>query len=192
MIVEQVTDAGVAGAILGHPLRPRILAAAQQPISAADLARRLGQTRQRVNYHVRQLAEAGLLREAGRAPRGNMIEQRYQASAATYVLAPELLGEAAPAAVVAEESNSAAQLLALCARAQSEVASVVMAAEAAGVRVRTQSWEREIHFENGAQRTAFMAELSAAISEVISRHSSGTGRPFRLVLGCYPVLQRTE
>ena len=76
-----------AGALL-HPLRQRLLSLSREPASASELARRLGLPRQRVNYHVRKLEAAGFLRPAGRARKGNMIEQKYVATARAYVLSP--------------------------------------------------------------------------------------------------------
>ncbi len=65
---------------------------AREPICAAELARRLALPRQRVNYHVRELERAGFLRPAGRQRKRNWIEQRYVATARSYVLSPEILG----------------------------------------------------------------------------------------------------
>ena len=62
---------------------------------------------------MRKLAEANLLRRAGRRRRGNMYEQRYVASAKRYVLSPEVLGAlgADPGAI--QDKASAAHLLSL-------------------------------------------------------------------------------
>ena len=187
--VAYLRTQSAALAILAHPLRARILALARAPLSAAEVARRLEQPRQRVNYPVRQLADAGLLEAVDRVARRNMVEQRYLATARAYVLAPEVLGEAAPAGVEVGESGNAADLLVSCGRAAAEVARVLEAAESAGVRVRTLKVERELFFASAEQRGEFMEELSAAVTEVIARHETGEGRPFRLLLGCYPKLQ---
>ena len=87
-VIEDLSQA----AVLLDPLRLRIMTAAREPVSAADIARSLRLPRQKVNYHVRQLARAKLLRRAGQARRRNLVEQRYVASAAAYVLSPALLG----------------------------------------------------------------------------------------------------
>jgi biotin operon repressor len=196
--IETVADPRRAATIVMHPLRPRILAHARDPVSAAELARRLGQPRQRVNYHVQQLARAGFLQAVGQQRKRNMVEQQYVASARAYVLTPDVLGEAAPSLEEAQDTASAAHLVALCARAQSEVAQVMESANAAGLRVRTMSLQSDIRFETVEQRAEFTRELLDAISDVVARHSSpfttadgqaAPGRPFRLVLGCYPIPQ---
>src|SRR5690242_5432709 len=73
-----------------HPTRLRILDALRVADSAAGAARRLGQPRQRINHHVRELADAGLLREAGERRKGNFVEQLYESVAGTFVLSPRL------------------------------------------------------------------------------------------------------
>src|SRR5215470_6957258 len=90
--LEWVTDTEQAENLL-EPLRARILKLAQQPLSSTELGARLSLPRQRVNYHVRELSRSGLLKRVGRRRRRNMFEQRYVASARTYVLSPALLGE---------------------------------------------------------------------------------------------------
>jgi biotin operon repressor len=196
MSMQTLRSARTAATLIGHPLRPRILAHAREPVSAAELARRLGQPRQRVNYHVRQLANAGLLQHAGRHRKRNMVEQQYVASAQAYVLSPELLQAAGVHADETQDSASAAHLVALCARAQLEVAQVMESAHAAGLRVRTMSMQSDLRFESVEQRAEFTRELAEAVSNVVARFSSpfvdeaGTpaaGRPFRLLVGCYPV-----
>ena len=176
-----------AATLLAHPLRPRILARARQPISAADLARLLDQPRQRVNYHVRQLAAAGFLESLDQQKKRNMMEQQYVASAAAYILSPAVLGEVAPVLQENGDSADAGGLVAMCSRAQTEVAAVMEAATAAGVRVRTLSLETELHFAAADERAEFMREVKQAVSDVVSRYStSERGGSVRLILGCYP------
>src|SRR5215468_7905780 len=91
--LECVIDGTRAAALL-DPFRSKLLTLCRAPASASQIAHELGLPRQRVNYHVRELARAGLLRRAGRRRKRNMFEQRYVASARGYVLSPALLGEA--------------------------------------------------------------------------------------------------
>lgn len=193
--IEAVRQPRRAAALVAHPLRPAILARAREPISASELARRLGETRQKVHYHVRQLARAGLLARAGQQRKRNMVEQQYVASARAYVLAPEVLGPLAPDPAAIADAASAAHLVALCARAESEVARVMESASASGLHVRTLSLNADVRFESVEQRAAFTRALLAAVTDVVAKHSSpyrgpsgeaGAGRPFRLLVGCYP------
>lgn len=188
--VETIRSARRASALLQHPLRTRILARAQEAVSASALARALEQPRQRVNYHVRQLAAAGLLQPAGQQRRRNMVEQQYVASARAYLLLPELLGEVAARVPESKDATDPAHLLLYCAHAQSEVAELLEAGRAAGIRVRTLLQHEALHFESVQQRTAFMRDMTAAVDELIARYAatgSSSGSMFRLLVGCYPV-----
>ena len=200
--VESLSDGARAATLLRHPLRGRLLALAREPISATDAAARLGETRQKVNYHVRLLERDGFLRHVDDRRRGNLVEHRYVATARAYVLDTEALGELAPAHVEAiEDGASAATLLALAARTQAEVARVMHAAAKASRAVPTLSLTADVRFTSAAQRSAFTEALADAIADVVARHADpartpdgapAPGRPYRLVLGCYPVPAATS
>jgi len=198
--LESIEDLRRATALL-HPLRLRLLALAREPASASELARRLGMPRQRVNYHVRKLEKAGLLRAAGRVRRRNLIEQRYVATARAYVLSPALLGPLAADWRAIEDTASAEYLLALAEQIRADLARAAEEAGKAGERVATLSLKSQFRFETPEQRARFGGAIRQAIVEVISRHSTpntresgrpGRGRPYRLVLALYPAPAEIE
>lgn len=193
--LETVTDPARAQRLLLHPLRVRILHEAREPLSATDIGRRLGEGRQKVNYHVRELERAGFLEPAGTARRGNLTERRVVATAHAYVLLPEVLGPLAAdvgEAAAQGDAMSAGYLMALTARVQSELGRAWAAARGAGKRLPTLSFEASVRLDP-ARRAAFAEALRTAVGEVIARHSlpveetaAGGGTRFRLVLGVYP------
>ena len=185
-----------AAVLLYHPLRVKILAALLEPDSATGVARRMNLPRQTVNYHVRELARARLLARAGRRRRRRLYEQCYVATARGYALSPELLGKLAADPAQVADKLSAAYLVGLAAKMQTELGHVTELAERAGKRLATLSLNTEIRFLSPEQRAKFTEELQSAIIDVIGRlsapyrNSDGSpaeGRPFRLVLGCYPI-----
>ena len=195
---ELLSSTASAAAVL-HPLRQRILESLAEPDSAAGVARRLRLPRQRLNYHVRELARAGLLRRAGRRRKRNMYEQCYVATARGYALSPELLGRLGADPRRVEDTFSAAYLLALVAQLQAELGRASREATAQGKRLTTLSMNSEFRFESAGQRAEFARALEAAVVDVIGRFASpaqradgaaGAGRPYRLVVGCYPVPPR--
>ncbi|HEY1253067.1 MAG TPA: helix-turn-helix domain-containing protein [Thermoanaerobaculia bacterium] len=200
--LESIHSARRASALL-NPMRLRLLRLAQEPASATELARRLSLPRQRVNYHVRELARAGFLRPAGRRRRRNWIEQRYVATARSYVLSPEILGALAPDWRTIEDTASADYLLALSEQVRLDVSRAEQEARGRGQRVGTLSFKSQFRFDSSEQRAEFANALRQAVVEVIARHTSpdrsasgsirpGRGRSYRLVLGCYPVPHRQE
>jgi DNA-binding transcriptional ArsR family regulator len=184
-----------------HPLRLRILDALREPDSAAGLARRLRLPRQKINYHVRALARAHFLERAGQRRRRNMIERRFRTTARGYILSPELLGRLGVPQAQAEDAFSAAYLLGLLSLGQSELGRASREAGAQAKRLATLSVNSEMRFENAEQRARFTAELQRAVVEMVARYASpyiradgaaGTGRPYRLILGCYPIPPKLE
>jgi DNA-binding transcriptional ArsR family regulator len=189
-----------ASALL-HPLRSRLLALAREPSSSSEMARRLGLPRQRVNYHVRELEKAGLLRAAGRRRRRNLIEQRYVATARSYTLSPELLGPLAADWREIRDPASADYLLALAEQVRFDVGRAAREASAEGKRLATISVKSQFRFETPEQRARFAEAVRQAIVDVIARHSTpnlrengrpGRGRPYRLVVACYPLASGLE
>ena len=73
MPATMTLDDPVAIAAATHPVRAAILDAMRQPATAAAVARRIGQTRQNVAYHVRELEKAGLLRHVGQRQNLNVF-----------------------------------------------------------------------------------------------------------------------
>ncbi|MFW6079597.1 MAG: winged helix-turn-helix domain-containing protein [Gemmatimonadota bacterium] len=179
--------------LLLHPLRLRILEQARdEAMSASEIARRMGETPQKVNYHVGTLADAGFLRLAEERRRGNLVERRYRATARRYAISPAVLGplglETGP--LEAGEALSAARLLGLTALVQEELGATLReAAEAEIAEVPTLSIDAEVRFSSAAERAAFADEMREAVLEVVARHTGGgeRGWPFRLALGCYPL-----
>lgn len=197
----QPVEDGSRAELLLHPLRQRILSEAREPSTAAEIARRIGQPPQRVNYHVRALAEAAFLRPAGESRRRNLIEKRYRASAESYLLLPRLLGELSAVGAREADRFSAAHLMQVGASLQQDLA-VWLEREAAGARrVPTMSLEADLRFDSAQQRAAFADALHSAMADVIRLHAAPSrdvegrplpGRPYRLVVGCYPVPDRRE
>jgi DNA-binding transcriptional ArsR family regulator len=188
-------------AALLHPLRLRILDALREPDSAAGLARRLRLPRQKVNYHVRELARTHFLERAGQRRRRNMIERRYRTTARGYILSPELLGRLGVPQAQAEDAFSAAYLLGLLSLGQSELGRASREAASQGKRLATLSMNSEMRFETSEQRARFTVELQRAVVEVVARHASpytrsdgaaAAGRPYRLLLGCFPIPPKLE
>ena len=194
--LETVTDGSRAATLFQHAVRRRIVALARTPMSATEMASRLGLPRQRVNYHVRQLERAHFLDRAEQRVRRNMIEQRYVATARSYVIAPELLGALAPHESAVQDAASAAALFAIASRAQDDLTRVVSDAGSQSKRVSTLSLTADIRFSSAEQRAEFTRAVEAAIADIVARHtapfiaddgSPGEGRPYRLFLGCHPI-----
>ena len=193
MLDVQVIDDPAAAEVSLDPTRARLLAALAEPGSAASLAARAGLTRQKANYHLRALERHGLVELVEERRKGNMLERVLCATAASYVISPAALAAVAPDPDRAPDQRSARWLLALAARLVREVGELIGGADAARRRVATFAIDSEIRFASAADRAAFAAELSGAVTELAARYHQGTaegGRTHRLVVALHPSITK--
>jgi DNA-binding transcriptional ArsR family regulator len=189
MLDVTVIDEPAAAAVSLDPVRARLLAALAQPASAAGLAAQVGLTRQKANYHLRELERHGLVELVEERKKGNVTERVLRATAASYVISPTALSAVAPDPDRAPDQLSARWLLALAARMVREVGELISGASAARQRVATFAIDSEITFASAADRAAFAAELSETAAALAAKyHDAGAkrGRKHRLVVALHP------
>ena len=185
----EVIDDPSAAVVALDPIRTRLLAALAEPGSAASLAHRVGLTRQKVNYHLRALEAHGLVRSVEERRWGGLVERRVVASAASYVVSPAALGEAASDPARASDRLSARYLIALAARVVREVGELLRGSKEQGKQLATLGIDTEIRFRSPAERAAFTAELTDAIAGLVARYHDADapgGRAHRIVLVAHP------
>ncbi|WP_419146235.1 helix-turn-helix domain-containing protein [Iamia majanohamensis] len=185
-----VLDDPAAAVVALDPLRSRLLALlVREPASAATLAAAVGTTRQRVTYHLGALARHGLVVEVDQRTHGGLTERLYAPSAASYVVSPAALGEAAADPARVRDRLSASYLLAVAARALREVGGLVRGARAAGQPLPTLTVDTSIRFATPAARAAFARDLDAAVVALAARHhdeAAPDGRWYRVVALAHP------
>jgi DNA-binding transcriptional ArsR family regulator len=192
----QVVRATDQAAALLNPDRVRILAALGTPGSAAGIASRVGMTRQRVNYHLRELERAGLVDLVEERRKGNCTERVLRASARSYLISPEVLGAVgvAPTAGEVQDRFSAAYLITSIAGALRDLAVLRTCADRAGKPLATLALQTNITFASAADRAAFAEELTTTLATLAAKYHRDQpgGRAFRFVLGGYPAITRPE
>jgi DNA-binding transcriptional ArsR family regulator len=175
-IIEDPTTAEVAL----DPTRARLLAELTTPQSATMLAGRVGLARQRVNYHLRALERAGLVRLVTERRKGNVTERLLRATASAYVISPAALAALAPDPAHAPDRLSARWLLALAARLLREVGQLLAGATRAGRPLATFAVDAQVRFASPADRAAFAQELAGTLTALVARYHDQTapaGRP---------------
>jgi DNA-binding transcriptional ArsR family regulator len=181
--------------VLLHPLRLQIMELAIEGTSATEAARRLGLPRQMVHYHVLALEKASFLVRAGEIKKRNMVERRLQATARSYVIAPDVLGALSAARRRVHDPSSHLALLGLAARMQSEVAAAAELAFPAPPSTLVLS--SKIRFSDSTQRDDFVHALGEAVARLIREYSipSNSGDrgepPHTLILGLYSLPGRS-
>jgi len=171
---------------LGHPTRVAILEALGEPAAAATVARAIGRSRQLVNYHVKELERAGLVERVGERPKGNFVEGLYRAVAQSFVISPQLARSENARVEALRRQHHLATLLELGERIQHEAAVLLDRAALDGENVPTATVSAEARFATTEDRAAFMDAYLTSLRELLERHGSSQGEPFRVVMAVYP------
>jgi DNA-binding transcriptional ArsR family regulator len=187
--VHFVGDPGQARVIM-DPVRHRLLRALQEEnSSAAGLARKLGEARQRVNYHLRELERAGFVELVEEKRKGNCTERVLRVTARQYLIDPNVLGAPAPGPEDVQDRFSADYLMALASRVVGEVATLKTKAASERKRLATLGMQAKFRLRAPADFAAFERDLRRALERVVAKHHderSAGSRSFALILGVYP------
>ena len=183
-------DPRAAAATL-DPMRRSLLGELREPASASMLSQRMNIPRQKITYHLNQLAELGLVQEVEQRQKGIMTERLMQATAASYVISPEAVGALNPSAGELRDSFSAIWMLALAARTLREVGRLIVGARAANKQLATFAVDAELVFSSARDRAEFSRELAESIGFPGAKYHkpSATGRMHRLVVTLHPTLK---
>jgi DNA-binding transcriptional ArsR family regulator len=174
------------------PLRRRLLEElGGEPGSATTLAARLGESRQRVNYHLRELEKSGFVELVELRQRRGRTERILRAKARTVVVAPAIIGDREAAAD--QDRFAADTLLAGTARTFDEVAAQRERAEAAGKRLVTFTIETSVGFAEPADIERFATELAERVAELAAAYDvPESKRRYRLLIGGHPSTQHPK
>ena len=183
-----VVDQPRRAQVLLHPTRLAILEALEAPGSASSIAQHLKASRQRLNYHLRELEAAGLVQLAEERRRGSVCERIYRRRGDSYAISATALGTLGTSTDKVADRSSSAYQIAVASQAIAEIASLLRGAEAVGKRLPTLTLDGEIAFASPDARQQFAAELTEAVAELVRKHHTDTAgsRSYKLYVGAYP------
>ena len=182
-------------ATLLHPLRQRMLAALTEPGSDSTLARSLGESRQRLNYHLRELEQHGFVKLVAEKRKGNCLERIVQATATTYLIDPDIMGTLGDTAEQARDRFSSAYLIGTCAGVIRDVAEMRRRAAGVGKPLPTLTLQSDVRFRTATDRNAFTEELAQAFAGLVARYhddDAPRGRLYRFALPAHPGTTKTD
>ncbi|GAA3678196.1 hypothetical protein GCM10022224_047850 [Nonomuraea antimicrobica] len=161
------------------PQRVEVLRQLAEPRTCSEVAERLGQTPQRVYYHVKRLVEAGLVDLVAERKVRGISEGIYQAGARSYWLSPRLVGRIGLRR--ARDELSLGYLLDLMEEVQADIAALDRTApELPSIGL---SGEIHVRPEN---RQEFLNELQTMLQDLFTRYGGDQGDAFKLAVACYP------
>lgn len=186
--VLYIEDAEQAATLL-HPLRLDLLKRMAEARTCQELAAQVGQTAQKVYYHVKVLEQAGLVEKTAERRVRGIMEGFYRAQARSYWLSPQLVGRVGGKRR-AQEQLSLGFLLNLAEELQADIGHLAQADER---EIPSLGLSMQIALRDGKQRTTFMAELQQTLQTLAAKYSirdgdaaPAAGQRFKLMVACYP------
>jgi DNA-binding transcriptional ArsR family regulator len=165
------------------PQRVEVLRQLAEPRSCTEVASELGQTPQRVYYHVKRLVDAGLVDLISERKVRGIHEGIYRAGARSYWLSPSLVGRIGLRRT--NDDLSLGYLLNLVEEVQADVAALDRASpELPSIGV---SGEIRVPPE---RRQEFLDDLRTTLQDLFTRYGGKEGDPFKVALACYPQQQK--
>ena len=171
---------------LAHPLRVRILEALRSASSAAAVARVVGQPRQNVNYHLKELESAGLVRRVGERRTGNFVESLYESVAGTFVVSPRAAwGDPRRLQAMADQ-HSLENLVVLGERLQHDAVALLDRAAFDSEEIASAAVAAEVNFATEDDRDAFLKEYLKSLGPLLRKYGRKKGSAYRVALAVYP------
>jgi DNA-binding transcriptional ArsR family regulator len=189
--VFSVNDAETLQA-LAHPIRVQALEALREPASAATVARRIGLPRQKVNYHLKELERAGLVQRIEERRVGNFVESVYRAVARTFLVSPRVAWADPRRLEALRSQHSLETLVLLGERLQRDAAGLLDRAAFDGEQIASASVVAEARFASEADREAFLRAYVRTTADLLERHGTKSGAPYRVLLAAYPEAEGSE
>jgi DNA-binding transcriptional ArsR family regulator len=156
-----------------------------EPRTCTEVAQRLGQTPQRVYYHIKRLVDVGLVDLVSERKVRGIHEGIYQASARSYWVSPRLVGRIGSRKV--QDELSLGYLLDLMEDVQADIAALDLTApELPSVGV---SGEIRVLPEH---RQEFLNDLQSVLQDLFTRYGGAEGDAFKLAVACYPKGQEKQ
>ena len=174
--LEQIEQAEA----LLKPQRIGVLRQLAEPRSCTEVANVLGQTPQRVYYHVKRLVDAGLVTQVSERKVRGIHEGIYQATGRSYWLSPRLVGRIGDLRK-AQDELSLGYLLDLMEEVQHDIAGLDRTRpELPSIGI---SGEIQVPAE---RRQEFLDDLRSALQDIFTRYGGAEGDAFKLAVACYP------
>ncbi len=175
LYLEQIEQAET----LLKPQRIEVLRLLAEPRTCGEVGKLLGQTPQRVYYHVKRLVDAGLVELVSERKVRAVHEGVYQAGARAYWLSPRLVGRLGLRKQ--QDELSLGHLLDLTEEVQADVAALDRTRpELPSIGV---SGEIRIRPE---RRQEFLDDLKTTLQDLFTRYGGSEGDAFKLAVACYP------
>lgn len=181
--------------VLLNPLRADIAARLATPASAAEVARAIGEAPQRINYHLKALEKAGLVRRVGTRQVRNLVEVLYQAVAKTFILSDQL-GMKPETVRRLKDQGSLSHLVQTAERIKQD-ALLLMEHSDEGQDIPSASLQFRVTLRDAQERHAFVEEYAALVRQLTAKYRKPANEaepadPYQVVLAVYPQIDQSS
>ncbi|XOK63575.1 ArsR/SmtB family transcription factor [Paenibacillus elgii] len=178
-----------------NPLRADIAARLASPASAAEVARAIGEAPQRINYHLKALEKAGLVRRVGTRQVRNLVEVLYQAVAKTFILSDQL-GMKPETVRRLKDQGSLSHLVQTAERIKQD-ALLLMEHSDEGQDIPSASLQFQVSLRDAEERHAFVEEYAALVRQLTAKYRKPANEaepadPYQVVLAVYPQIDQSS
>ncbi len=192
--VNVIEDAKSAR-VMFDPLRLQILEKLRNPDSASGLARLFKIPRQKVNYHLRELEQQGLVEQVDEKRKGNCVERIVRTTAKSYLINPNALGTLAIDPEKVQDKFSSSYLVGVLANSIRDLATLRQRAEQEKKKLATFTLQTEIRFASAEDRSKFANELAKTMNRLAVKYHNEKatgGRIFKFIIGSYPAITKKK
>ena len=182
LVLEHLTQVEA----LLKPQAIEVLRHLAEPRSCTEVAERLGQTPQRVYYHVKRLVDAQVVDQVAERKVRGIHEGIYLAGAKSYWVSPRLVGRIGNVRQV-HDAFSLGFLLDLVEEVQTDIAAL----DRTRPDLPSIGASGEIHVLP-ERRQAFLDDLQRTLQDLFTRYGGNEGDAFKLAVACYPKGDRPD
>jgi predicted ArsR family transcriptional regulator len=175
--------------------RIELLRAMEEARTCPELAEQFGRSPQQIYYHVKALEKAGLVEKVAEKRVRGTVEGHYQASARTYWLAPQLVGQVGSKRQ-AQDQMSLRFLLSLAEEIHEDIGRLGHQS-GLGQAVPSMGLSANVYLPDGRRRAEFLQEVQESFMLIAEKYGLAEevepdqpGSEFRLVLACYPTIEQ--
>jgi DNA-binding transcriptional ArsR family regulator len=199
--VHFIEEADEAAELL-KPIRIEILSRLSEPRACPELARDLGITTQKVNYHMNVLKDAGLVNLVEERRKRGTVEGVYQAVAKSFWFSPRLVKYLGDRERIQDQA-SLAYLLQLAEDLQLDIGQMID--RESQESLPSLGVNAQIQLRDGADRARFLAEIKEIFSHLAQKFGAATNNDdtdndedkadagtYRLMLACYSGSEREK
>lgn len=175
--------------MIRNPFKLEVLGHLATPHSASEVAKLMGESPQKMNYHFKKLNSVGLIRVVGSRAVRNLVEVLYESVAEQYIVTEETEVQNELIQQL-KDQGPLLHLYELSEQIKTDTVALLNFVEDA-VHVPSAALDFQIEFANEDARKKFLEEYIDMMHELVSKYQvekSAENTSFKALIAVYPVV----